>query len=57
MPKKFADGWKCLAIIANAAQIVGLRAFVDICNKPAKHVINTILCGHVYERMPWGTIA
>ena len=29
----------------------------DIGNKPAKHVINTILCGHVYERVPWGTIA
>ena len=28
----------------------------DIGNKPAKHVINTILC-HAYERVPWGTIA
>ena len=76
MPKKFADGWKCLAITTNVAQIVGLRACFDIGNKPAKsvetssanlhklqmsatdlHMINTLLCGHAYERVPWGTIA
>ena len=36
MPKKFADGWKCLAVMANVAQIVGLGAFVRYWQQASK---------------------
>ena len=36
MPKKFADGWNGLAVMANVAQIVGLRAFVRYWQQTSK---------------------